>query len=82
MDKIEKAIAKLSEKERQWVRRILQSLADGSTAGLNIKKLKGRDDIFRVRKGDIRIIYRTDVTGAFFVLTVQRRKEGTYRLRD
>lgn len=82
MNKIEKALAKLSVKERQCVQRILASLAGGNIAGLNIKKLKGRDDILRVRKGDIRIIYRIDEKGAIFVLSVQRRKEDTYRLPD
>jgi len=44
----------------------------------NIKKLKGREDIFRVRKGNLRIIYRIEKE-EIFILTVERRSEKTYR---
>ena len=79
MDKIEKALGKLGQKEREWVKRILVELQKGNTRGLDLKKLKGRDDIFRVRKGNIRIIYRIVAGGAVFVLTIERRKEDTYK---
>lgn len=72
MDRIEKALAKLTPKERTWVMQILQRLIVGDTKGLNVKKLKGRDDIFRVRKGNVRIIYRT-VKSGIFILTIERR---------
>ena len=70
----------LSKKEREWVYRILKAVADGDTKGMDIKRLKGRSDIFRVRKGDIRIIYRVDGNGKMFILAIERRKEDTYRL--
>ncbi len=78
MDAIEKALAKLTEKERGWIRELLLQLSSGTTRGLDSKKLKGRDDIFRVRKGDIRIIYRKDSSG-IFILSIERRNEGTYK---
>lgn len=78
MDKIEKALAKLTEKERGLVTSILQKLSQGKSAGLDIKRLKGRDDIFRIRKGDIRIIYRVE-KGKIFILAIERRSEGTYK---
>ena len=80
MDKIKKALAKFSEKEREWVRRILKAVANEDTKGMDIKRLKGRSDIFRVRKGDVRIIYRVDGNGKMFILAIERRKEDTYRL--
>mgnify|MGYP001616553293 CR=1 FL=1 len=81
MDTIEKALAKLTAKERERVKRIFTALRRGETHGLNIKKLKGRDDVFRVRKGNHRIIYRIgDGGGGIFLLGIQRRKEDTYRL--
>ena len=79
MDKIEKALRRLTEKERAWVKAILRQLQAGDVSALRIKKLKGREDIFRVRKGDIRIIYRKDSTGNIFVLTIDRRRENTYK---
>ena len=60
MDGIAKALQKLSPKERRWVKEILERLQKGNLAGLDVKKLKGRDDIFRIRKGDNRIIYRAE----------------------
>ena len=79
MDKIKKALQKLTPKERKWVKEILRQLEAGQKMNLDIKKLKGRDDIFRVRKGDIRIIYRVDANGKLFILTIEKRKENTYK---
>ena len=78
MDKIAKALARLSREERVQVSVILQKIAVGSLIGLDIKKLKGYADIFRVRKGHIRIIYRVKKGGQIFILTIERRSETTY----
>lgn len=78
MDRIGKASTKLTPGERTWVKQILQRLIVGNTKGLNIKKLKGREDIFRVRKGDVRVIYRT-VESGIFILAIERRSEDTYQ---
>lgn len=78
MDKISKAINKLNGKERQTVKKILLSMRNGELAGLDLKKLKGRDDIYRVRKGKIRIVYRTGKNGEIFILTIERRSDNTY----
>ncbi|MBI4095198.1 MAG: hypothetical protein HY435_03335 [Candidatus Liptonbacteria bacterium] len=79
MDKIEKALARLSKKERAWVRDMLLRLRSGDYQGLNIKKLKGRDDIFRIRKGDIRVLYQVR-GGRIFILAIDRRSEETYKM--
>lgn len=78
MDKIEKELKKLTEKERIWIKEILNKLQRNELIGLNIKKLKGRDDIFRIRKGDIRIIYRTEGV-RIFILSIERKHEDTYK---
>ena len=79
MDKIEKLLRKLTEKERGEVKGILLQLRSGGLRGLDVKKLKGRNDIFRIRKGDIRIIYRTFPNEGIFVLSIERRSEKTYK---
>ena len=79
MDKIEKALKKLSQKEKKIVRGILEKLEKMNLARLNIQKLKGRDDIFRVKKGNIRIIYRKDSVDGSFILAIERRSEKTYK---
>lgn len=78
MDKLEKALQKLSEKERTILKQLLTRLHEGTTRGLDITKLKGYSDIFRLRKGRIRVIFRM-TGGSIFLLKIDRRSDTTYR---
>jgi len=78
MDKITKALRKLTLKERERIKQILRQLNSRNINGLDVKKLKGREDIFRLRKGDIRIIYRL-AEKEIFILAIERRNEKTYK---
>ncbi len=78
VDKIQKALDKFSLKEKELVKEILELIKVGKVVGLDVKKLKGQDGIYRVRKGQIRIIYRI-VADAIFVITIERRNDNTYR---
>lgn len=80
MDKISKVLEKLTEKEREIVKHILSSLLKGENKGFDIKKLKGREDIFRVRKGKLRVIYRMNENKKIFIIAIERRSEKTYKL--
>jgi mRNA-degrading endonuclease RelE of RelBE toxin-antitoxin system len=77
-DKISKELAKYTAKERGLVKDILTQLKSGDTKGLNITKLKGHSDIFRLRKGRIRIIYQQRSTSTK-ILAIEKRSEKTYR---
>lgn len=77
MDRFEKAVQKLTGKEKKKIREIIKALQSGRFDNLDIKKLRGGDDIFRVRKGGIRIIYQIR-NNRTFILKVGRRKEDTY----
>ena len=79
VDKITKALQRFTSKERQTIREVLGKIKNRDFQGLDVKKLEGRDDIFRVRKGRIRIIYRCDQDREIFVLAIERRSEKTYR---
>lgn len=79
MDKISKALRKLSDEEKEIVKAILTALKSGRTAGFDIKKLKSRGDIFRVRKGRIRIIYQKGAK-VMRILAIERRNDNTYNL--
>jgi len=59
MDRADKLIRKLSEKERVKVIRAIELILVGDIARLDVKKLKGEKNIFRVRVGDLR---RNDTT--------------------
>jgi len=78
MDVIKKALAKLTNKERTQVEAILKKLLKGNSRGLDIKKLKSRNDIFRVRKGTLRILYRTTKKEDIFILAIEKRSDTTY----
>ena len=78
MDRIDKALSKLTAREREKVGAILKQLNKTDITGLDIKKLKGREDIFRVRKGSLRIIYRVVATGDIVILEIARRSDTTY----
>ncbi len=78
MDKIAKALLSLSKQEREAIKAILLKIKTGEFIGLDVKKLKSRDDIFRIRKGKLRVIFRRDVAGQYFVLAVERRSDNTY----
>ncbi len=78
MDKIQKALRRLTSKEQKLVREALILLQAGQHDTLDLKKLKGRDDIYRIRKGSIRIIFRRDRAGKIFVLAIERRSSTTY----
>ena len=79
MDKISKALKKFSPKEKEKIKEILLKLKNNSLNRFDIKKLKGSDDIFRIRKGDIRIIYKINKNNDLFILTVERRSDNTYK---
>ncbi len=78
MDKIEKALAKLSEKERKKIKQALEKLFSDEIKGLDIRKLKDRSDIFRLRIGNLRIIYRV-LGEKISILAISRRNEKTYK---
>lgn len=77
-DKITKALNKLSGQEKAKLKQILEQIKSGELGGLDLKRLKGHKDIFRVRKGDLRVIYRS-VDSQISILAIERRSERTYR---
>ena len=79
MDRISKALKKINERERGFVKEILVKLESRSSRGLDIKKLKRGENIFRARKGKLRVIYKIDKGGRIFVLAIERRAEKTYK---
>ena len=79
MDKIQKALKKLTPKEREIIKNLLAELEMGNMRGLDVKRLKGFEDIFRVRRGGLRIIYHKGKKNIIFVLRIDRKNESTYK---
>jgi mRNA-degrading endonuclease RelE of RelBE toxin-antitoxin system len=78
MDKIAKALKNLSFKEREVIKGILLKIKNGSLSGFDLKKLKNCEDIFRIRRGKLRIIFKKQDDGQYFILTIERRSDKTY----
>ena len=79
VNKIDKALRKLVPKEKERIISIIKALQSGRFDSLDVKKLKGESDIFRIRKGNMRIIYQIR-NNQVFILKIGHRKETTYRL--
>lgn len=76
MDKINKALKKLNFKKRRELKEILLKINSGNFQGLDLKKLKARNNIFRVRKSNMRIIlHKTD--NFIKILSVEYRASNT-----
>lgn len=78
MDKIEKALKKLAEKEKRFVKEILVNIQKENLKSLDMKKLKGRDDVFRIRKGKTRIVFRKSKESTS-ILSIERKTDRTYK---
>ena len=78
-DKIKKFLKKLSRKDLDRVEEIILRISKGQDKGLNVLQLKGTSNIYRVRKGKIRIIYSLDADRKIRVLDITRRSEKTYK---
>lgn len=77
-DKIKKLLAKLSSRERDTVKLLLLRIKLDDTYGLDIKRLQGHADLFRVRKARLRIVYRKNAQD-FHIIRIDRRNEKTYK---
>lgn len=80
MDQINKALNKLTAKERKQLTGLLDRIASGDLEGLDIKKLVGKKQVYRVRKGDLRIVFEKQGT-AIYIRSLERRSTNTYRKR-
>ena len=78
MDKNQKFLKRLTPKELIALQKILVQIQERETTNLDIKKLSGHQDVFRVRSGNIRIIFLANRTTTE-ILEISRRNDKTYR---
>ena len=78
MKEIQKSLKKLELRERKIAESLIEKLISLNWIGLDIAKLKGTTDLFRVRKGHLRIIfkYKNDQVN---IIAIDRRSEKTYK---
>lgn len=66
-----KFIDKLPKNEKLRIIKAIEKLPEGE----DIKKLKGHDNIYRLRVGDYRILYSVD-NGEFIVIVINAGNRG------
>lgn len=76
-DRILKLLRRMPPKQRGELARLIEMVLRGNVASLDLKKLVGMQDVYRVRKGNIRIIYRL-LDGEVVIIAVERRSNTTY----
>ncbi len=79
VDRIDKALSKIPGKEIKHILSILECIKTGRIATLDLKKLKGFDHTYRVRKGDYRVIFYMKDKYDIRIIDLQRRTDTTYR---
>lgn len=77
MDKVEKFLQKLFQKERAATEQIIHQIIRHDIDGIDVKKLRGEENLFCVRKGGIRIIFSMK-KDQIHILAIERRSDTTY----
>lgn len=77
MTKLEKFLRRLTAKRRAQIEPVIARVVVRDFLGLHINKLSGFDDRFRVRQGDIRIIF-SRTQEEVRLLRVEFRGDTTY----
>ena len=78
MDRVNKFLRALDRKARLEMAVVIGKIIRNDFSGLDVKKLKGRDQLYRVRIGSLRIIYYYRESSTM-ILSIERRSEKTYR---
>jgi len=77
MNKIEKFLKRLESKKRILAEEIIKKIISQNTDGLDVKKLRGYDYIYRVRKGSLRIMYYQKDSETT-IIEIAKRNDNTY----
>ena len=74
--KFQKDFGKLDKKRQNLILEKLSFLASGNWDSLNLKKLKGSDNSFRIRSGNYRILFeKREMELLIILITVKHRRE-------
>lgn len=77
MPTLKKLLSKFDKEERIILEMLLEKIISLNWRGLDIKKLQGYEDIFRLRKGKLRIIFIKN-NKTVSILSIERRSDKTY----
>lgn len=77
MDDIAKFLKKINTKERAAILLILRRIHSNDWADLDIMKLSGKDNYYRARKGNYRIVFQKTAKSAA-IIKIEKRNDTTY----
>ncbi|OGZ28317.1 MAG: hypothetical protein A2931_01255 [Candidatus Niyogibacteria bacterium RIFCSPLOWO2_01_FULL_45_48] len=80
MKNFERELKKFSQKEIRRIEFLLRKIIVKNFKGLDLKKLKGLKNIFRLRKGRIRVIFSLEDKKEPRILAIERKSDTTYNL--
>jgi mRNA-degrading endonuclease RelE of RelBE toxin-antitoxin system len=79
VDRVEKFLRKIPKKQYRIIISIIERILNGDINNLDVKQLSGYRNVFRVRKGKIRIVFKRQENGEYNILYIEYRSEGTYK---
>ncbi|MDP3764631.1 MAG: hypothetical protein Q8Q95_03355 [bacterium] len=79
MPRLKKLLSKFNKEERRIIEILIKRVISLDWRNLDIKKLSGHQNIFRIRKGKIRILFIKEGKD-ISILTIERRNENTYKV--
>ncbi len=77
--RFKKDFAKLEPRTRNRLLEKVALLAKGYESQLDIKKLRGVDNLFRLRDGNYRVLYQKFVDRLLIILIKARHRKDVYR---
>lgn len=76
--KLEKFLRKLTAKRRLQIEPVIEKIVSQDFSGLNLGKLGGFDNLFRVRQGDIRVVFSMSKDEPLKLIRIEFRGNTTY----
>ncbi len=76
--RIQKVLKRMSRRDFLDVQETIEQVLSWDLEGLDVKKLQGKTEEYRVRRGSYRIIFTRRSDGEVKILEVERRDESTY----
>lgn len=78
MPTLKKLLSRFNRVDREVLESLIEKVIFLDWHGLDIKKLQGYQDIFRLRRGKIRVIF-AKVGKEVSIINIERRNEKTYK---
>lgn len=82
MNKIEKLLRKIKKREQQYILLMIRQLKNDYSKVPGVKKILGHQNLFRVRIGNYRIIFKIYKDRSGEIIKLKRRDDNTYKNLD